>query len=654
MIVRRSNAFVTMGIAVLALMAMVVTGCGRRAAKDASDEITVTWKKYDTPEGADPSVPDSLGGAGFEKLAEGMGFKTYVVSDDEMKYYGDANATKGGQINIGEATFPTTFRPEGQGSSLAVLTEVKGYIYETLLGTHPVTREYTPSLASHWKIGDDKMTFTFRIDPRARFSDGKPVTAEDVVATWRLMVDEGILEPALNMVFSKFEAPVAKSKYIVEVKAKSVNFRNLLYFGAGMFIYPAHELATLTGKEFLEKYNFNMPTGTGPYILLEKDIKAGQGWKLTRRPDYWAANEKASKYSANFNYVNYVVVKDNPALMYEKFKSGEIDLYRFNMATTEFWVNDTTYDAIKNGWVRRHRFYTSGPMGTSGVTYNMRKTPFDDIRVRKAFNMLYPRQTVVEKLLYNEYEIYDTDYPNTPFASSNPPTSFDPAGAAKLLAEAGWTSRNAEGLLVKNGKPFVIDMSITKDQERWMTPYQQELRKVGIDLRLKFQDFNSIIKNIDERNFQIFGYGYTGLLTPNPETSLKSTLADKSDNNNIQGFKNSRVDQLLDEYDSTFSVEGQKRIIREIDGIVYNTYMKSHWWNPKGIRMAVWDKFGMPNYGIGRYTQLSYVYGTAGLTWWYDDEKAAKVAEARKNKGDIGGDKGVVVHDFWRNFNDAK
>jgi microcin C transport system substrate-binding protein len=338
---------------------MVVTGCGRRAAKDASDEITVTWKKYDTPEGADPSVPDSLGGAGFEKLAEGMGFKTYVVSDDEMKYYGDANATKGGQINIGEATFPTTFRPEGQGSSLAVLTEVKGYIYENLLGTHPVTREYTPSLASHWKIGDDKMTFTFRIDPRARFSDGKPVTAEDVVATWRLMVDEGILEPALNMVFSKFEAPVAKSKYIVEVKAKSVNFRNLLYFGAGMFIYPAHELATLTGKEFLEKYNFNMPTGTGPYILLEKDIKAGQGWKLTRRPDYWAANEKALKYSANFNYVNYVVVKDNPALMYEKFKSGEIDLYRFNMATTEFWVNDTTYDAIKNGWVRRHRFYTS-------------------------------------------------------------------------------------------------------------------------------------------------------------------------------------------------------------------------------------------------------------------------------------------------------
>lgn len=652
---RRASSIMTIGVAVIAVMAMMLTtGCGRRDKQASTSEIKITWKKYDTPPGADPSVPDSLGGNGFEKVAEAMGFQTYVVKDEEMEYFGDANATKGGEINIGEVTFPTTFRPEGQGSSLTVNTEMKGYVYETLLGTHPVSREYMPSLASHWRISADKKTFTFRMDPRARWSDGKPVTTEDVVATWKLMTDEGILEPSANLVYSKFEAPVALSKYILQVQAKTVNFRNLLYFGAAMFIYPAHEIGNLTGKEFLEKYNFNMPAGSGPYIVLEKDIKAGQGWKLTRRPDYWAINEKVSKYAANFDYVNYVVVKDNPALMYEKFKSGEIDLFRFNMSTTEFWINDTKYDAIKNGWIRRHRFYTNGPMGTQGVTYNMRKPPFDDIRVRKAFNMLYPRQTVVEKLLYNEYETFDTDYPNTPFASNNPHMPFDPAKAVTLLAEAGWSSRNAEGILVKNGKPFVLEMAITKNDERWLTPYQQELRKVGVDLKLKFQDWNSIIKNIDERNFQIFAYGYSGLLTPNPETSLKSTLADKSDNNNIQGFKNARVDELLDEYDSTFTVDGQKRIIREIDKIVYDSYMKSHWWNPKGIRLAVWDKFGMPKYGLGRYTQLSFVYGTAGLSWWYDKEKADALAEARKSKKDLGGEKGILVHDYWRNFTDGK
>ena len=640
----------------LTLAAMVfTTGCGRREKKDNSDDIKNVWKKVDTPPGADPSVPDTLGGAGFEKVAETLGFSTYVIKPEEAKFFGDERAVKGGELNIGEVTFPTTFRPEGQGSSMVVNTEIKGYVYETLISTHPVTREYIPALASHWKISPDKKTFTFRLNPNARWSDGRPVVAQDVVTTWKLMVDPGILEPALNLVFEKFEQPVALSKYIVQVTAKTVNFRNLLYFGAGMLIYPDHELGQITGKEFLEKYNFNMPAGTGPYYLNEKDIKEGSGWRLTRRPDYWAKDYATSKYTANFNYINYVVVKDNPTLLYEKFKAGDIDLYRYNMATTEKWVGDTDYDALKNGWVRRFRFYNNGPMGTSGVTFNMRRAPFDDARVRQAFIMLYPRERVVEKLLFNEYEIYDTDYPNTPYASTtNPVVKYDPQGAAKLLADAGWTTRNSQGLLVKNGKPFVIEMAITKAEERWMTPYQEELRKVGIDLRLKHMDWNAIIKNVDERNFQIFSYGYSGLPTPNPETSLKGELADKNDNNNIQGFKNARVDELLPIYDTTFDVAGQIKIINEIDRIVYDTHMKSHWWNPKGIRLAVWDKFGMPEYGIGRYTQLSYVFGAAGLTWWSDDEKTAKLAEARKNKTDLGGNKGVTEFRYWKDFSDGK
>jgi len=646
------SRWAALGLAFFAVVSLtLVTGCGRKSSTSETSNIKNTWKKYDTPPGADKSVADTLGGEGFEAVAEKLGFSTYVVKPEELKFFGDERAVKGGQITIGEMTFPTTFRPEGQNSSLVVNTEIKGYIYETLLGSHPVTREYMPALATHWKVGADKKTFTFRIDPNARWSDGKPVVAADVVASWKLMVDEGILEPAANLVYQKFEQPVALSKYIVQVVCKTVNFRNLLYFGTSMVIYPSHEIGNLTGKEFLEKYNFNMPAGSGPYHLNEKDIKAGQGWKLTRRPDYWGKDYPTSKYTANFDYINYVVVKNNPRLMYEKFKAGEIDLFRFNMLTTEWWVNDKDYDAIKNGWVRRFRFYTNGPMGTQGITFNMRKAPFNDIRVRKAFMMLYPRDMVVDKLLYNEYETFDTDYPNTPYANlNNPKMKYDPATAAQLLAEAGWKTRNAQGLLVKDGKPFVLEMAITKDNERFLTPYQQELRKVGIDLKLKHMDWNAIIKNVDERNFQIFGYGYSGLLTPNPETSLKSTLADKNDNNNIQGFKNARVDQLLDVYDSTFTVADQIKIIQEIDAITYNEYMQSYWWNPKGIRLGVWDKFGMPEYGVGRYTQLSFVYGTAGLTWWADPEKVEALAAAKKEKKDLGGEKTIKEYRYWRDF----
>ncbi|OJX59312.1 MAG: hypothetical protein BGO89_02525 [Candidatus Kapaibacterium thiocyanatum] len=650
--VRRHPGLFSLTILAVAVVSLALSGCGRKTTTP-SDSLNVknTWKKFDTPPGADPSVPDSLGGAGFEKIAEGMGFVTYVPTDEDIKLVSDPNAKTGGQISYTESSFPNTFRPYGQGSTTVNTQDIAAICYETLISQHPITLDYAPGIATHWKIGTDKKTFTFRIDPNARFADGKPVTAEDVVATWKLLVDPSILEPALNLVYGKFETPVAKSKYIVEVKAKTVNFRDLLYFGTGMFILPSHEIGNLTGKEFLEKYNMNMPSGSGEYIALESDIKAGQSYAMTRRDDYWAKDYPMNKGTGNFDRINVLVVKDNPILEYEKFKSGESDMYRFNMMTTEKWINDTTYDALKNGWVLRRRMYTDGPMGTQGVTFNMRKPPFDDIRIRKAFQMLYNRAAVVEKLLYNDYEIYNTFQPNTVYANpSNPPVQYDPEQAQKLLAEAGWATRNSDGLLTKNGKPFVIELPIQKPLERFLTPYQQELRKAGIDLKLKFMDWNAILKNVDERNFTIFAYGYGGLVTPNPETSLLSKLADQNDNNNIQGFKSARVDQLCAEYDSTFDIKHQIEIIREIDGLAYQTYMSSFWWNPKGIRVAHWNRFGMPEYGLPRYAQLAYAYRTIATTWWHDPAKQQALDEARKNKSALADPKSVIEMKFWKQY----
>lgn len=630
------------------------SGCGKKKEHKLPPSNSGNfklWKKYDTPPGADPSVPDTLGGAGFEKIAEKMGFITYVPKEEELKYFGDPRAKTGGEIHIISNQFPAVFRPEGQNSNSVYNQDIKSSVYETLIGTHPVTREYIPALASHWKISDDKMTFTFRIDPNARFSDGKPVTAEDVVATFKLLMDESLLEPSNIVVFSKFETPVALSKYIVQVKCKSLNFRNLLYFGANILVEPAHEIGKLTGKEYLEKYNFNMPAGSGEYIVLEQDTKEGKQYVMTRRDDYWAKDYPMSKSTGNFDRIVYEVVKDNPTIEYEKFKTGEADLFRYTMATTEKWIKDTDYPAIKNGWVKRLRVFTDGPMGTAGYAFNMRKAPFDDQRVRKAFCYLLPRKQIIEKLLYNEYEPYDTHYPNTIYANpNNEKIEYNPELASKLLDEAGWNQRNADGIRMKNGKPFQIEMAITKPQERFVTPYQQELRKAGIDLQLKNEDWTSTIKNIDARNFTIFAFGYSGLLIPNPETSLKSTLADKTDNNNIQGVKNARIDELLDIYDKEFDVKKQIEIIREIDGITASMNIDMMQWNPRGLRIAHWDKFGMPDFVVGRYSQLSYIYQTIALTWWWDPEKVAAVEEAKKANKALDGDKGIREVRYWKDM----
>lgn len=612
---------------------------------------TSLWKKYDTPPGADPSVPDSLGGNGFEKVAESMGFVTHTVTDEDRSYFGDSRATTGGEFKVVMNQFPATLRPEGENSNSVYTTMIKGVVYETLLAQHPMDNRDVPALASHWRISPDKMTYTFRINPNARFSDGSPVTSEDVIASWKILMDDGIKEPMNQIVYGKYEQPIALSKYLVQVKSKVLNFRNFLYISRSLLIMSAKEIGNLTGKEFLEKFQFNMPVGSGEYIVLVKDVKAGVKISMTRRDDYWAKDYETNKYAGNFDKYTYQIVADNPTLEYEKFKTGETDLMKFTMLTTEKWVHDSDYEALKNGWVKKARVYTDGPMGTAGYAFNMRKPPFDDIRLRKAMAHLLPRDQIIEKLLYGEYVAYDTHYPNTEWANpSNSITDFNPELASKLLDEAGWSQRNPEGIRVKGGKPLSFNLAIQKSIERFVTPYQQELKKAGIDMKLKFEDWATTIRNIDERNFNVFHFGYGGLQTPNPETSLNSSLADKNNNNNIQGVKSARIDELCKIYDTTFDAKKQVAIINEIDSITHSMCFDILEWNPNGLRIAYWDKFGMPDYILPRTASLSYMEAYPISLWWYDVQKANKLEEAKKAKKALDGAKDVRIVKFWKDI----
>lgn len=643
------------GFLLSAFILIVLSGCGRKAVDQAADKKgpsynTKLWKKFDNiPPGADPSVPDSLGGNGFEKIADKMGFVTYTPKEEELKYFGDSRATKGGKVTTIISRFPFNFLPFGRNSHLTENQIICGFVYETLLGSHPITRDYVPSLATHWKISPDKLTYTFRLDPRARFSDGTPLTTKDVVATFKLMMDETILDPSQQLTFGKFEAPNPLSKYIFEVKCKELNFRNLLYY-SGTFILPEHIIGKMTGTEFIDKCQFSMPTGTGPYILLDNDIKKGQQYSLTRRDDYWAKNDPMSKNVANFDRIQFDVVEDQTNLEYEKFKKGDQDFFLFTSLTTEKWLKDK-YDAVDKGWIQKRRVFTDAPFGNSGIAFNMRKPPFNDIRVRKAFAHLFNRESIISNLLFDEYQPTDSHHDNSPYANpESPVVRFNPELASSLLKEAGWTSKNADGILMKNGKPFTLEFGIPKQVEKFVLIYQQDLRSAGIDLQLKVQDGNTLFKNAMARNFTIWWQNWTGLLIPNPETSYLSALADKEDNNNIPGFKNPRVDALCKQYDTTFSRKEQIKIIQEIDKIVGETYPDALAWYPKGIRIAYWNKFGMPEYVLGRTTQFGYLDATIFSLWWYDAEKAKALDDAKKSGASL--PIGEIPVMYWKNFKD--
>ena len=516
-------------------------------------------------------------------------------------------------------------------------------MYETILGMHPTTLEYIPALASHWQISADKATYRFRMDPNARWADGQPVTADDVVASWSLWMDKGLNDPALPLIYGKFEKPVAESKYIVRVKTIIPNWRNFMYF-SGMSVLPAHILKNLDGATFVRDYNFKMVPGTGPYAVNESDVDKGKTIRIKRRQDYWAEKQRRNVGANNFDEINVVVVRDRN-LEFEMFKKGDLDYYYVNRA--QMWEEELNFPEIGRGVILKRRIWNHYPQGVQGLAINTRRSPYDDVRVRKALRHLFNREQMIEKLMYGAYTANNSLYPGSMWENpGNEKLAYDPQKALQLLSEAGFTARDPQGRLTRRGTPLVVELLYPqKESERFLTIFQEDLRKVGVTLNLRLVTFETLVKLLDELQFDMVSIGYTGIPFPNPETSLLSSLADQKNNNNITGFKNQRVDELIGQYDVAYEIPERVKIIREVDALFTDAH---HWifeWYAPYWRIAFWNKFGFPK---GHITRTGNYQDMVSL-WWIDPAKSEKLNQARRDSSSNLG-QGEVEDKYWMEF----
>jgi ABC-type transport system substrate-binding protein len=178
-----------------------------------------------------------------------------------------------------------------------------------------------------------------------------------------------------------------------------------------------------------------------------------------------------------------------------------------------------------------------------------------------------------------------------------------------------------------------------------VTPVQQMLKDYGIDMQIKYMDGNAIWKNLMDRNFTIYMQSWGGLVFPNPETTLHSSLADKKNNNNISGFANERVDELLEEYDQCFDQKRRIEIIREIDGIYSDIHPAAWGIARRSMNILYWNKLGHPEFVFDRY---SGDYTSIFRYWWYEPEKDARLKEAMKNNTSL--PKGELIVRYWDKY----
>lgn len=567
--------------------------------------------------GADPSVPAEQGGRGFK----GEGWETNVDFD----LIGDPRAVKGGVFREATPDYPATLRYIGP--NLSVWNQMlHGMVYESLLGLHPTTLEYIPQVATHWQISPDKMTYRFRLDPNARFSDGRPVTSDDVIASWKLMVDKTVQDPFRNAQYSEFEQPVAESQYIVRVKAKQVGWTGFYYF-SGLPIYPSDVLNGMDGASYIREYNDKMLPGTGAYLVTPADLEKGKAIHIRRRPNYWAEGYRRNIGTGNFDEIREIVVRD-ANLEFEMLKRGDLDY--FHVRRAQMWVQELNFDKIQNGLLQKRKVWNHAPESIQGISFNTRREPYNDVRVRKALRHLYNREQMVAKLMFNEYLLEDSVFPATIYENpNNEKIRYNPQAAVDLLADAGWKSRNAAGQLVKNGVPLALELLYyDRLSERYYTIYQEDLRKIGITLNLRYVTPETGFKMLDDQQFGMFAVGYGGGGPfPLPAQFFSSAQADQKASTNTTGFKDKRVDEILATYEKEFDVKKRAGLLKELDGIVTSAHHYLLEWYAPYQRMVYWNRFGQPR---GVITRIGDYRDPVGM-WWIDPQENQRLEQALRD-----------------------
>ena len=621
-IVILATTTVRYGLFPLVALSMML-GCTSKSSEDSNSTSSApVVANVEFPDG-DSSIPAEEGGPGFS----GEGWTTA-----DPGVIGDPRAVKGGVISSSIRDWPENLRAYGTGSNTWLNYTVRDLCYESLCEIHPITLEVIPSLATHWQIADDDMTFRFRINPRAHWSDGKPVVAQDWVATYRLLNDDTLIEPMTKQtICEKMEEPRVLSKYMIEVKCKERDWRNFLAI-AGLNPLPAHVIEGMTGAQYLEEYNFKYPPVTGAYYVQPSDVKKNESLTLTRREDYWAINEPSKQGLFNFDRIRFTVIRDSN-LQFAKACKGEIDFHP--VYTAQWWVeNVTPLKEYQNGQLIRTEIFTRFPKGIQGLAFNMRQAPLDDLRVRKALFHLYDRKTMLTKFAFDQYERLNSYYPGSDWANpDNPVIEYDPTAAINLLEEAGWSERDTDGTLIKDGQRLSITiMYSTSGLEKYFTSYQESCRKVGVEVKLSLVTPEALFKSVLERTYQVASMAWGAILYPNPRSSWSSAMADKEGSNNITGFKSPEVDALIQEYDAEFDQEKRNEILRQLDKLIYDQVPYAlAWYNPCE-RIMYWNKFGMPDYGLPRYGE----YESAFIYWWYDADKAERLKQTRKSGDEMG------------------
>ncbi len=485
--------------------------------------------------------------------------------------YANPDAPKGGKLTWGLlGTFDSLNPLIVKG--LAV-QQIRGYVVESLMARgydEPFT--LYGLLAKSVETDDARDYVTFHLDPRARFSDGQPVTADDVLFSWTLLRDHG--RPNHREYYAKVSKATALDPLTVRFDLAGANDRELPLILGLMPILPRHATDVAT----FEDTTMKGPVGSGPYRV--SDVKPGVSVTLTRNPNYWGRDLPVNRGLYNFDRIKLDFYRDANS-QFEAFKRG---LYDFRVETEPLrWHDGYDFPAARSGAVIRDTIKPGLPEPSEFLVFNTRRPVFSDIRVRQALTLLFDFEWINRNYFFNLYshqagffagsELSAYERPADaherellkPFAAQIAPDILDGSyrlpvtdgsgrdrdtlrSALKLLADAGYVF---DGTVLRQrdtkAKLAFEILVTTRDQERIALAFAGNVKRAGIEVRVRLVDAVQFDQRRLDFDFDMIPNRWDQSLSPGNEQSFYwgSRAADIQGTRNYMGARNPAIDAMI-------------------------------------------------------------------------------------------------------------
>jgi microcin C transport system substrate-binding protein len=582
--------------------------------------------------------------------------------DFEHFDYANPDAPKGGSLRLAaQGTFDSfnSHIPKGNPGA--------GNSNETLL-TGSADEPFTQYglIAESMEVPADRSWVIFTLRPQARWHDGEPITVEDVIWSLNTLKSKG--QPGYRFYFGGVERAEKVGARRVKFVFSEKGNRELPLIVGQLPILPKHYWEA---HDF-ESTTLDPPLGSGPYRITK--FEPGRYVVTERVPDYWGADLPVNVGQNNFEQIRYDYFRD-ATIIRQALKAGDIDFRMENQAKA--WALDYDVPAAERGWLKKETIRHFSPTGMQAFVYNTRRKLFEDPQVRRALAYAFDFEWTNKNLFFGQYARTESYFSNSELAATGVPEgqelavlepyrdqipaeifaqpyqapSTDGSGwprqnlssAFRLLEKAGWVVRDLKLVNEQTGQAFAFEILLVSPAfERIVLPFVRNLKRLGIDARVRLVDQSQYINRLRSFDFDMIISGWGSSESPGNEQRgyWTSAAAASPAASNYAGVSDPVVDELVEQLINAPDRESLVAQTRALDRVLLFGYYVIPQWHLRTQRVLYWDKFSRPAVTPRNGTSVDY--------WWFDEAKAARLEQQRSEQpqdadGETGGKTGAGI-----------